>query len=249
MTVSLGLFLLPMPCKLVHCDPGRDSRAVGFHVMFLCRHRATAAGRMRILVGKDAEPYMGQAQTLMYVHNRSANTAIHAAEIMGADTYSCCGEAKAAVAVCDKGCVPAVPTVRPIHCKALPPWQVDTLLVSASPRLNQPAIALALLCQAQLALPPGHVLLVNTSPLNQQVYAKAGFQETHQLMHQLSRSETVMVYTCKRLGAVGLRLLANLDGRNPGRHPVIHGCNTRDCHCFGVYECPKVRVSLAAHVL
>ena len=90
---------------------------------------------MRILIGSKAERYMPQARFLMGVHHRLANTAIHAAEIMGSDTYFS-GPNQAAVAVCEKDCVPAVLTVRPLLNKAVKCLQVisTALIVSLNSR-------------------------------------------------------------------------------------------------------------------
>ena len=48
--------------------------------------------------------------------------------------------------------------------------QIDTLLLSASPKFNQVAIAYALLKKAQQALRPDTVILVSTSAANKLVY-------------------------------------------------------------------------------
>ena len=222
---------------------------------------------MQILIGSKAEPYLLQARVLISVHHRLANTAIHAAEIMGTDTFLH-GPTQAAVAVCDKDCVPAVLTVRPLHGKKIKCLQVfcdlepllarprrrfgsklsfvavqiDTLLVSARPKFNQPAVALALLKLAQMALRQDTVLLVSTIAANQPVYIKAGFQVLFRLIHTFSHAEEIMIWSNQSpLSSAVLKSLCGLDGRNPDCRPVVWGCCTRDCHAYGTFLCPHVR--------
>ena len=78
---------------------------------------------MRILIGSKAEPYLDQAALLVAVHHRLANTTIHAAEIMGSDTFLH-GPTQAAVAVCDENCVPTVLTVQHLLSKKIKCLQV-----------------------------------------------------------------------------------------------------------------------------
>ena len=125
--------------------------------------------------------------------------------------------------------------------------QIDTLLISCSPKLNQAAIAWSLLRQAQLALRKDTVLLVSTSAANKMVYDKAGFQDLHRIIHITSKGENVMLWAKQSpLPSPVLKRLCDLDGRNPERHPVVWGCCTRDCHAYGIFLCPQVSCVVSA---